>query len=573
MKKILLIAMLLVNTMVFAQRVYVNRSPKTYYISLTGSNSNDGLSPSTAWRTLTYAVGLSSPVVAGDVIYEKGGNYGNENIVFEKNGLPGSPITVIGYKTTPGDSPALIVNNVNPYASYTVTEMPTYTGTTRVSGTAFNMLNSQYIILKNFQVTNYYRAYFFGFNQPANYDRKCGIELYNCNCMSLGDLSDGYSGFGISAGLAVDQLPPSVPVATHARANYCKLSNCLIVNTGAEGVSIYGDYCTLWNVKVYCNETSNVLDYFINIGGSYNSITKCYVEGSDGSFGGTHGIGAKSNAEQVIDLGRGMPAINPVQNRFTECGSKNIGEGFFVRHRGAKFNTFVKCSAYGTHAGIDASSGKGACVIIRDGASNNTFLMCTGEGLESAVLFQDTVEDGDTGGSPSGHPGNGNKVINCVFYNCYYGIHFDDESIASDAGANEISNCTFYLCRYTYGCYRACTQMIYKNNIYYGNSALGYGGFFRGGSFSSGVTVSQFANCCFYNIPSMPGGFSGTNSNISTDPLFVSLGALGGAAPNLRLQSSSPSRDAGVTISTILYDIEGKMRPYGAAFSIGAYDR
>lgn len=360
MKRLLLfLAVLIQINALFAQKVFKNKNPKAYYISLTGSNSNDGLTPGTAWRTLTYAVSLSSPVAPGDVIYEKAGNYGNENIVFEKNGLPGSPITVIGYKTTPGDSPTLIVNNVNPYASYSVTEMPTYTGTTRNSGTAFNMLNSQYITLKNFQVTNFYRAYFLGFNQPVNYDRKCAVELYNCNAMSLGDLSSGYSGFGISAGLAVDQVPPSVPVATHARANYCKFTNCLIVNTGAEGISLYGDYGTMTNCKVYSNEgVTNPLDYFINICGSYNVITKCYADGYDSNFQGTHGIGVKSNAEQVVDLGRGMPAINPKYNIFIECGARYVGEGMFVRHRGCQYNTFTKCYAYGTHTGIDASSGK-----------------------------------------------------------------------------------------------------------------------------------------------------------------------------------------------------------------------
>ena len=119
-------------------KVFINRTPKTYYVTLNGNNSNDGLGSGNgnAWRTLTYAMSVASPVLPGDLIYVKGGNYGNENVVFEKSGIPGSPITIQGYKTTPGDSPAVLINNVNPYASYTTTEMPTYTGSSRATGTA-----------------------------------------------------------------------------------------------------------------------------------------------------------------------------------------------------------------------------------------------------------------------------------------------------------------------------------------------------------------------------------------------------------------------------------------------------
>jgi hypothetical protein len=562
MKKLILILLIIANVS-FAQKVFINRTPKTYYVIPSGgSNSNNGLSTGAAWATLTYAVGVTSPVKPGDKIYVKAGNYSGENVVFQKNGLPGSPITIIGYKTTPGDKPALIVNNATPYAAYSTSEMPTYTGTSRVSGgTAFNMKNCQFIIMKNFQVTNYYRAFLMGFNTPVNYDKKCGIELYNCNCMSLGDLSDPYSGFGISAGLAVESI------TNHVRANGCKFVNCLVVNTGAEGISLYGDNSTLTNCKVYCNETSNVLDYFINICGSYNIILKCHVEGSNSSFGGTHGIGVKSNAEQVYDLGRAIPLISPKFNRFTGCTSRNVGEGFFVRHRWCTYNTFTRDTAYGTHTGTTGTAGEGNCIIIRDGASNNTFNMCYGEGLEAAILFQDTTED------DGAHTGNGNTVMNCVFYNTYFGVHFDDYDTPSDAGLNTIANCTFYLCRYTYGCYRSNTAMVYKNNIYYGNSALGHGGFFKGGSFASNLVVGQFSNCCFYNVPSMTSGFVGTNSNIGTDPLFTSLGALGGATPDLHLQSGSPSKDAGVTLDYIGLDYDGILRPFGSSYSIGAYDR
>lgn len=546
-------------------KVFINRTPKTYYVTLNGNNSNDGLGSGNgnAWRTLTYAMSVASPVLPGDLIYVKGGNYGNENVVFEKSGIPGSPITIQGYKTTPGDSPAVLINNVNPYASYTTTEMPTYTGSSRATGTAFDMKNSQYIIMKNFQVTTYYRGFLLGFNTAANYDRISGHQFYNVNIMSMGDLGDSYSGFGFSAGLYAETS------STHVRANGNTFNSCLIVNPGAEGMLVCGDYNTLFGVKVYCNESANVLDYFINVAGSYNVISKCYVEGTTGNFGGTHGIGFKSNAERVVDLGNTMPAVNPMYNNVYDCTSKNIGEGFYVRHRGVQHNYFTRCYSYGTHVGTDASAGVGGCIVIRDGASYNTFDSCYGQGLNSGILFQDTTEDGGASGG-----NNYNVIKNCVFYNTYAGILFDDYDVPGDTGPNTVSNCTFLYSRYIHFCQRACANMTYKNNIYYGNSALGYGGYFRGSTYSADVVVGQFSNCVFYNIPSMPGGFVGTNSNIGTDPQFVSLGSLTvPTSPDMHLQSGSPSKDAGVTLDYVKTDFEGIARPIGSAVAIGAYER
>jgi hypothetical protein len=204
--------------------------------------------------------------------------------------------------------------------------------------------------------------------------------------MSLGDLGDGYSGFAFKAGSYVDT------VSTHIRANGNIFNSCLIANPGAEGMLVCGDYNSLFDVKVYCNEgAANPLDYFINIAGSYNVVSKCYVEGTTGNFGGTHGIGCKSNSEETVDKGRTMPQVNPMYNTFYNCVSKNIGEGFYVRHRGAQHNTFTKCYSYGTHTGT-ASAGVGGCIVIRDGASYNTFDSCRGENLASAILFQDTTD-------------------------------------------------------------------------------------------------------------------------------------------------------------------------------------
>jgi hypothetical protein len=542
-------------------KVLFNKTPKTYFVISGGSNANNGTSIATPWATLTYALSIGSPVLPGDKIYVKAANYGSENVVAEKNGLPGSYIYIEGYKTIPGDAPKTLVNevragNASPYAAYVVTEMPTYTGVSRNTGIAFELRNSQYLSFKNIQVQNYYVGAITGYTSSSNINKQTSIMFENFNVMSLGNLADSYSGFGlISGSLGIGAGP--------VYSNNDTLKNCLAVNCGAEGIEIHGSYNTLNNCRVYSNETANIMDYFITVFGSYNTLNLCYAEGSSaGDYGGAHGIGCKSNAEQVVDAGLPYAVMNPTFNGFFNCESVNIGEGFYVRHRGVQNNRFNNCRSSGTHTGLDGSSGTGGGIVIRDGASNNYFDSCYILNCESAIIFQDTTEDGGA------NPGNGNRITNTIFFNCYFGFDFKQYDTPSDAGANTVANCTFYKCRYLHGCYRSCTQMSYINNIYYGNTPVG--GTFATGGFSANVVGGQFTNCNFYQIQGgLPGGFlAATPTSTAVDPLFVSI-----VTPDFHLQSGSPCRNTGATLSYVTNDYDGITRPFGAATSMGAFDR
>ncbi|MCK4624967.1 MAG: right-handed parallel beta-helix repeat-containing protein, partial [Phycisphaerae bacterium] len=63
----------------------------TYYVSLTGNNSWNGLTPQTAFRTIVKGV---SVITAGDTLIIKSGNYGNEQVTLYRSGAAGSPITI-----------------------------------------------------------------------------------------------------------------------------------------------------------------------------------------------------------------------------------------------------------------------------------------------------------------------------------------------------------------------------------------------------------------------------------------------------------------------------------------------
>jgi len=511
----------------------------TYYVSLTGSNGNSGLTEALAWRTLTYAVGGSSPVVAGDLIYVKCGNYGNENVVFSKEGSCGLPLTVRGYKTTPGESITALINQANPYTAYTTTAMPTYTGSSRTTGIAIDTRDRDYINIENIQIT----AYAYGL-LSGSADTTANINLYNVNCMTIGDPSNTYLGQGILYGSMGTQW-----------GDRNKIVNCLVVNCCAEGVNFNGDNNVAYGCKVYCNEQNTIgyeqTDYYFMCCGNYNRLDHCYGEraaavAAAGSQS-IHGFSFKTNAEQVIDQGLPYPTISAKYNVAYYCGMRNADEGFCARHRLAQYNLFSHCYARGTHTGSSAASGNGNLITWRDGASYNTADACNGDSLYSFYEIYDTSEDGGS------HPGTGNKIINSWGANCYATNYFNNPSGSStytvDCGQHLVANCSFYLTRYLHICSTHCANMIFQGNIYYGNSDVGSGGYFAGGTYSADITAGEFTDCDYYK---QQGGVSAPIL-ASTGSKTVTPSYTNAAARNFILGGSSAMLNANshITAETV----------------------
>lgn len=528
-----------------------------YYVDTNGNDSNSG-SLTQPWKTLTYASTIASP---GDTVYVKAGLY-TENVVFSKNGTTNSPIVFLGYKTTPGDQPPLLVNDSTFPSAFNSMDMPTFIGINRSFGIGFNCQNRRFLVIKNFQIQNY--AYGFlagGTSQDAG-----NLVLENINVMSVGDISSSsYSGFGFLFGSMGTRF-----------SNNNTISNCLVINAAAEGFGINGNNNLIVNCKAYCNENSGsaATDYYMIVTGNDNVFRNCYIERMPGLSHNGHGYTAKTNAEQVIDRGMSVPAISAQHNKFYYCIAKNMGEAFCVRHRTAQYNLFYHCKAIGTHTGEPGSSGgEGHCMVSRDGASDNIFDGCIAENCRSAIKFNDTVEDGDTGADPAGHPGNNNLFINCIAVNCYMGIYYFSYSIPSDAGNNIIANCTFYKTRYQLFAERSCKNMKYINNIFYGTLSSGSGGAFKAGPFADDIipngTNTYFSNCDFFNIEGgMPLNFvTNAINSFSADPLFKNINI-----GDFHLQPGSPCINTGKSLDYVKTDFDSIPRPQGESYEIGAYE-
>jgi parallel beta-helix repeat protein len=195
------------------------------------------------------------------------------------------------------------------------------------------------------------------------------------------------------------------------------------------------------------------------------------------------------------------------------AGSNNIIDGNSVHDNGA----------HGIHAYSDVG-----------GVNNNIF--------RNNRIYNNGFAGQSFGFSPGMilGSGNGNIAYNNLVYNNWGGIQ-----IAYNGASN--------------------TQM-YNNTIY--NNTGGTSCIYNNSS-ASGTIIRN--NICYQNNGGIviEGGSSGVqqSNNLTSDPLFVNA-----ANADFHLQVGSQAVDKGVTISTVINDSDGKPRPQGAAFDIGAYE-
>ena len=90
----------------------------TYYVSVSGSNANNGLSTGAPWRNLTFAIGQAQP---GDTVLVMNGTYtgnmnsGQAHFVINKNGTANNWIR---FKALAGHNPKLLATNTSAVELY-----------------------------------------------------------------------------------------------------------------------------------------------------------------------------------------------------------------------------------------------------------------------------------------------------------------------------------------------------------------------------------------------------------------------------------------------------------------------
>ena len=486
------------------------KAQTAYYVSPGGDNLNDGRSPATAWRTISYALSTASPLAAGDTLWVHSGIYAGENVVVEKSGTAARPIVVTGYGQTPGSNRDFDFDYGD---TLDASRLPLLDGIDRSHGTAIDLNGQQYVEFHHLQITRYE-------NGIIDYERLSDrhILLDSIYLTTFGDTLDNYSGKAI-------ELKSSDNTIRH----------CVVVNASAQGIYVEGDRNIIENCKVYCDDSTSdqaAMDYYIVVYyGNYNSVRNCYVEriGDLPHYG--HGIGVKGDA---------------AYNVFEQCTAVNFrDEAFYVRHRGAQHNRFVHCTTQGI---TQESTG----FVVRDGASYNTFDACIAQDCKRAVQFCDSDEDGG-----AQYCGRYNRFTNCIFIDNYIAIDFNDYEEDTDVDNNAFYNCIF----------DGGNTLVNVERNNYDNRMVNsiVTGFSRMETDSNGYTLHfDFTYSDFYNNGfSVPAG----TGNLSADPQYTDS-----AQNDYHLLAGSPCIDAGTTNGAPTTDFDGMPRPQGHGTDMGAYE-
>lgn len=510
-KKLLFITFLFIGIKIFATE---------YYVSINGNNSNDGLSEAKPWKTLSYAVKKVRP---GDTVWIKAGNYGNENVVFTKNGTSNNPISFIGYKNEPGDVKELYYE-YKKGREIDYNELPTFEGHDRKLNIGFKLYKRSHLIIKNIQIKDY--RFPIDALSGANNLLFENVIVKNAG----GSQSDGM-GFRL----------------TNYDNHHNVIKNSISINSSMTAYALCGDYNKVLGCKSFADEDDGVLkggismDYHVAISGSNNVVKRHYaVHVGDLTHTG-HGIVLK---------GKGYKTEN---NIIEDCDIININGSIELRHRQVKNNrvTNIRIKA------IDSRNSGG--VHFRDGASYNIVEKVSIQGLKGkngAFSFYDTVEDGGTKLAASN-----NVIKNVWIADTDLGIRIGSSSTSTKKHMihdNIITNCTFYNVKTLIRFFSTAkggnniiqNSIINKTKKHYYKSVTPKGWLKRNNNYYD----NEFDN------PT-------NNGNISKSVNFVDK-----ANRDFRLKKTSGCIDKGLETDLVNDDFLGTSRPQGDGIDIGAYE-
>ena len=229
-----------------------------YYVTTSGSASNDGLTEATSW-SLQHAFATA---MAGDVIYVKAGNYGDTPLTTGNAGTVGNYIKFIGYTNTPGDIVATTWSTYS-YEDYDADGgylpsniMPLIKGTDLSPEWAdiCISIDDSYVWIENFMTEGYSH----GFRTTANY-----TTLINCYSNMAGNWDPSNPGWNTSYSTS----PPNGNLlgygfANNAEGNFFTIKNSTVFNAGADAIFItYGDDHIGEYNSAYTDRSGNASDY------------------------------------------------------------------------------------------------------------------------------------------------------------------------------------------------------------------------------------------------------------------------------------------------------------------------
>jgi len=174
-----------------------NCSGTAYYVSNSGSDSNNGISTSSPWRTVAHVVAFEPNLRAGDcVLFQRGGIWAEQLTISNIHGTQTNPITFGNYGT--GNRPVLDGGSTRLYGI--------------VGGHDSGQIASSYVTIDGFEVRNTTRGgiIFSYLAQPGitiqnNYVHNNGYGAYAGACAGCFQVDDGH--YGYNEGIAFVGYP------------------------------------------------------------------------------------------------------------------------------------------------------------------------------------------------------------------------------------------------------------------------------------------------------------------------------------------------------------------------------
>ncbi len=434
--------------------------PEGYYVTTTGNSSNNGQSEASAW-SLEYAMQAAR---AGDIIYVKAGNYGNQELIPQWSGDSGNPIKFVGYRNTPGDILSIQESTFSYGDVIDPNRMPLLKGSSFLSGKALQ-IHQNYFEIHNFQITDY----LIGINSVGK-----NVVLKNVIITNNGEQNNNLTQGGKSFQISGDNS---------------LVENCFSLNANAEAINVKGgNNCTIRNTKVYSDNLNNLGGYYIAIsnGGTNNVIEGCTI------YRDPRGDGSADTHQGHGFIMKDQATNNIVRN----CKAYNTG--IEVNFSGVYNNTFDNIQIFGNFSTY--SNQYSSCITINNGAHHNTFKNITIKDTRAAITFID-FDDGFVG---SGGDRDENQGGN---YNTFINLDVDLANSITLFNSKEI------------GWSATSKNNEFLNSTFKNVSSIPFITF-------QTTSGTKFTNCIFQNIPSnvMTEGDPGTLPIYFENCTFTNIG-------------------------------------------------
>jgi len=414
-----------------------------YYVTPSGSSSNNGLSELNAW-SIEHAFNTA---VAGDIVYIKSGLYFDNNITQQNNGTSVSPIKFIGYNN--------VINDIDPDA-----QVPYNLGTQTIN------------VLDSFSYGDVVNS---GVRWVGDYGKYSNIIVTECGDFNPNHFDswtdpalNNYSGRGIDH-----------------HGNYAEVKNIYIENSGAQGFSLSGDYNTIDAVTVAADSNINACDYYFLLDESNNNTcTNIHVKRVGNIPHDGHGIVFKTASPCYNNTVTDFVIDNTnLELQFPGVHDNIVENGYVIRRE--NITTY-----------IDACG-----LALANGSYSNTFNNIY---LENSGIFYRDWDDGAIGGGDV-NDASDNNIFNQITVNSGHSsiaFAYFDGNTDSSADNNTYYNCTFYGTNWQYERTRANSNSQFINCIWDNIGAFGTARGVNAPDYSVDATYSNnnFSNLG-YNTP------------------------------------------------------------------------